>query len=74
MGSSVSPVFVQFPHPGKEHNPRRAPRQPWNTGEHRRKFLRSDGRHVDGIGSDQRRGSRILGRVGGALIRCKMLA
>lgn len=48
---SASPVFVQFPHPGKEHNPGKAPRQPWNTGEHRRKFLRSDGRYVDGDGS-----------------------
>jgi hypothetical protein len=45
---SVSPVFVQFPHPGREHNPGRALRQPWNTGEHRRKFLRSNGRYVDG--------------------------
>ena len=51
MGSSASPLFVQFPHPGKEHNPGMAHRQPWNTGEHRRKFLRSDGRYAtrDGI-------------------------
>jgi hypothetical protein len=46
MGSSASPVFVHFPHPGKEHNPGEALRQPWNTGEHRRKFLRSGGRYV----------------------------
>ena len=51
MAPSVPPVFVQFPHPGKEHNPGTAIRQPWNTGEHRRKFLRSDGRYVDGNGA-----------------------
>jgi hypothetical protein len=42
-----SPVFVQFPHPGDEHNPGKLNRQPWNRCEHRRKFLRCDGRHVD---------------------------
>ena len=40
---SVSPVFVQFPHPGEEHSPGKALRQAWNTSEHRRKFLRSNG-------------------------------
>lgn len=39
--------FVQFPHPGAEHNPP-GTRMPWNTGEHRRKFLTSPGRFVDG--------------------------
>jgi hypothetical protein len=41
-----SAVFVQFPHPGTEHNPGKLKRQPWNRGEHRRKFLLSDGRYV----------------------------
>jgi hypothetical protein len=44
--SSFNPVFVQFPHPGREHNPGKARRQPWNRGEHGRKFLRSNGRYV----------------------------
>jgi len=51
MGSSVGPVFVQFPHPGMEHNPGKAHRQPWNRSEHRRKFLRSHGRYVARDGS-----------------------
>jgi hypothetical protein len=47
MDSAVSPVFVQFPHPGPEHNPGKVHRQAWNRHKHRRKFLRSDGRYVD---------------------------
>lgn len=47
MASSTHAVLVQFPHPGDEHNPGKAKRQPWNRCEHRRKFLRSDGRYVD---------------------------
>ena len=49
------PQFVvQFPHPGREHNPGNVPRQPWNTGEHRRKFLQCNGRYVaeDGLLAD----------------------
>jgi hypothetical protein len=42
----VQPVVVQFPHPGGEHNPGKATRMPWNTGEHRRKFLQGPGRYV----------------------------
>jgi hypothetical protein len=42
---------VQFPHPGPEHNPGKTHRQPWNRCEHRRKFLRSDGRCVACDGS-----------------------
>src|SRR5262252_3776069 len=46
------PVFVHFPHPGKEHDPGRMTRQPWNTkSKHRRKFLRSPGRYVAVDGS-----------------------
>src|SRR5580693_6118260 len=48
---SMIPVFVHFPHPGDEHNPGNVRRQPWNTGNHRRKFLRSDGRYVAEDGS-----------------------
>ncbi len=44
-------VFVQFPHPKDEHNPRGAKRQPWNRRNHARKFLRCDGRYVDHDGS-----------------------
>ncbi len=38
--------FVQFPHPGAEHNPAGAV-MPWNTGEHARKFLVAAGRYLD---------------------------
>ena len=38
--------FVQFPHPGGEHNPATADVQ-WNVHEHRRKFLLTTGRYVD---------------------------
>lgn len=51
MRWSASPVFVQFPHPGTEHNPRNLYRQPWNRCDHRRKFLLSDGRYVAKDGS-----------------------
>ncbi len=51
MSPSLGPVFVQFPHPGGEHNPGKAHRQPWNRGDHRRKLLRWDGRCVTGDGS-----------------------
>ncbi|HEV8647895.1 MAG TPA: hypothetical protein VG276_00475 [Actinomycetes bacterium] len=39
--------FVQFPHPGGEHNPP-ADDMPWNTAKHRRKFLIASGRYLDG--------------------------
>jgi hypothetical protein len=32
--------FVQFPHPGGEHNPP-TDIMPWNVHDHRRKFLRA---------------------------------
>ena len=38
--------FVQFPHPGGEQNPRTSD-IPWNTGDHRRKFLVTPGRYLD---------------------------
>ncbi|MGO9756706.1 MAG: hypothetical protein ACLPNY_08825 [Roseiarcus sp.] len=42
--------FVQFPHPGPEHNPGNAPRMRWNTDGHKRKFMRNPGRFVSGDG------------------------
>jgi hypothetical protein len=50
MCSSANPVFVQFPHPGAEHNSGKLYRQPWNRCDHRRKFLLSNGRYVGGDG------------------------
>ena len=52
MSDQTANVFVvQFPHPGREHNPDRLRRRPWrmewNTGDHRRKFMRSPGRYLD---------------------------
>lgn len=49
--SLVSLAFIQFPHPGREHNPGNAKRQPWNRCQHRRKFILSDGCSLDGDGS-----------------------
>jgi hypothetical protein len=45
-----SAFFVQFPHPGGEHNPK-ADVMPWNTGGHRRKFMIAPGRYKTGDGS-----------------------
>jgi hypothetical protein len=42
--------IVQFPHPGAEHVPR-SDVMPWNTGPHRRKFLRSHGSIVSPNGA-----------------------
>src|SRR5688572_22993395 len=38
--------FVQFPHPGAEHNPG-SDVVPWNVTAHRRKFLLADGHYLD---------------------------
>lgn len=38
--------FVQFPHPGSEHNPT-TDDMPWNVGKPRRKFLITQGCYVD---------------------------
>ena len=48
--------FVQFPHPGREHNPPTR-EMAWNTGEHRRKFLVAPGHWLD---SDQGTGKAEL--------------
>ncbi len=43
------PSFVQFPHPGQEHRPQPPAGgtvMPWNTSDHRRKFLRAHGRYL----------------------------
>ena len=49
--------FVQFPHPGGEHRPD-TQLMAWNTDDHRRKFLGSHGRYLDG---DQlREGNLVL--------------
>jgi hypothetical protein len=39
-------MFVQFPHPGVEHQPR-GPLMEWNRHEHARKFLRARGSYID---------------------------
>jgi hypothetical protein len=46
-----SQFVVHFPHRGREHNPGKAKRQPWNRGNHGRKFLKSSGRYVADDGS-----------------------
>lgn len=40
--------FVQFLHPGGEHLPDTGRKKEWNTGDHRRKFLVSGGRYLQG--------------------------
>src|SRR5216684_1999705 len=40
--------FVQFIHPGGEHQPDDGLRKGWNRGNHRRKFLRQSGRYLAG--------------------------
>jgi hypothetical protein len=49
--------FVQFPHPGGEHNPP-TDDMPWNTADHRRKFLVAPSRYLD---SDDQIGEADLG-------------
>ncbi len=39
--------FVQFIHPGDEHQPDCGDLKFWNRGAHRRKFLKSRGRYLD---------------------------
>jgi hypothetical protein len=40
--------FVQFLHPGGEHAPDAGLIKAWNTGDHRRKFLKSPGCYLAG--------------------------
>lgn len=47
--ADATAFFVQFPHPGGEHNPP-TDDMPWNTGDHKRKFLVAPGRYTDGDG------------------------
>ncbi len=42
--------FVQFPHPGPEHEPHQGDLKCWNTGDHRRKFVVNPGRYLDAEG------------------------
>jgi hypothetical protein len=44
---SLVRCFVQFIHPGAEHGISQGVK-PWNTGEHRRKFLQVQGSYLDG--------------------------
>ncbi len=48
--------FVQFMHPGYEHRPDEPGWKGWNTGDHRRKFLRSRGRYRFDINQSDQRG------------------
>ncbi len=45
--------FVQFIHPGGEHRPDRDDLKGWNSGPHRRKFLKSPGRYHDRTGTHE---------------------
>ena len=41
--------FVQFIHPGTEHEPDSKSGRSWNTGEHKRKFLKQPGRYLKAL-------------------------
>ena len=41
--------FVQFIHPGSEHEPDSAAGRSWNTGPHKRKFLKQTGRFLSAL-------------------------
>lgn len=60
--------FIQFPHPGGEHNPP-ADHMPWNVAGHRRKFLIAPGECLDGDDRVLRGRAGVLGRVGATLPR-----
>ncbi len=46
MPSSNQVLFVQFLHPGSEHRPNAHGLKPWNTGPHRRTFVRQRGLYI----------------------------
>jgi len=39
-------LFIQFMHPGKEHRPDAGRTKYWNTGQHKRKFVKNAGRYL----------------------------
>ena len=43
--------FVQFIHPGGEHIPDNEEYKFWNTGNHRRKFIKNKGKYIKGLKS-----------------------
>jgi hypothetical protein len=49
--------FVQFHHPGSEHEPDLPGERSWNTDAHRRKFLRLEGAYVASPGQEPVRGT-----------------
>jgi hypothetical protein len=53
------PSFVQFMHPGNEHGADTAGLKCWNTGLHRRKFIRIEGEYVE-TPTDQPRSSEVV--------------
>lgn len=44
--------FVQFIHPGGEHQPNSAAGRSWNTGPHKRTFLRQAGRYLAALNAE----------------------
>lgn len=52
--------FVQFPHPGPEHQPNREGWKDWNIGDHARKFMRSPGRWRDSLDAPERQGPVVF--------------
>jgi hypothetical protein len=57
--ADLKPCFVQFIHPGSEHGIHGS-RKPWNTGEHRRKFLRARGSYMKTPDAAPERGELVF--------------
>ncbi len=52
--------FVQFHHPGGEHEPDLPGERSWNTGPHRRKFMRVEGTWMAALGGEQQKGPVVF--------------
>jgi hypothetical protein len=57
MLATAMPDLVQFLHPGGEHGQDRPGFKDWNFGDHKRKFLLSEGTYVAGLRSKPRDGN-----------------
>src|SRR5436190_7122557 len=56
---NLARCVVQFIHPGPEH-PLHDGRKPWNTGDHRRKFLQMRGTFVEKLNTSPTTGDLVF--------------
>ena len=52
--------FVQFHHPGGEHEPNAPGERSWNTGAHRRKFMQVKGSYLAAVGGERKNGNVVF--------------